>query len=135
MSRAKKIGIIFILVGICLPLSLLGFVSGYYPRLGLIGNILLMEIVLRPESQGDIFDQIQAPPEAPEPAPEFDPDAPMPAPKPGEIITDFKPVKEAPVKPKIAIPFKYIFALSVVLVFAGTVIIVLSSNKKTELKQ
>lgn len=49
MSTTKKIGIILILIGICLPISLLGFASGYHSRVGIIGNIQDMEIVIRKE--------------------------------------------------------------------------------------
>ena len=120
MSKAKKIGIVLILIGICLPIVSLGFASNYYPRLGLIRNIQMMEIVLRPELLGNnIITDFQPIKEVP------------PEKKPKELKSnDWEIVKEEPIKPKIAIPYKYIFALGVVLIFAGIGIIVLSSNKK-----
>jgi uncharacterized membrane protein len=122
MSKAKKIGIVLILVGICLPVISLGFASGYYPTRGLIGNIQSMEIILREESYiltpwsedtidtGDTGRII----------------------KEEDITNNFEPV---PVKSKIAIPYKYIFAVGIVLVFSGIGIMVLSNTKQDRVTQ
>jgi hypothetical protein len=46
MIRNKKMGIILIVVGICFPLALLVFVSGYKDGAGFINNLLSLKIVV-----------------------------------------------------------------------------------------
>jgi hypothetical protein len=113
MSKVKKIGIVLILVGICLPVITLGFTSGYSRNAGLIGNIQRMEIVLIP---GEKPSPVPAPPNAPPP-------------ERGLLRFDDIPIIK-PIKPELAIPYKYIFAFGVVLVFAGIGTIALSNSKK-----
>ena len=47
MDREKKIGIALIVFGICLPLMLLPFVSGYEKDKGIIQNLLNVSVVLK----------------------------------------------------------------------------------------
>ena len=47
MAREKKIGIMLILAGICIPLVLLPLVSGYAKEKGVIKNLLEVGIVIR----------------------------------------------------------------------------------------
>jgi hypothetical protein len=49
MNREKKIGIVLIVFGICFPLVLLPFVSGYGIDKGIIQNLLNVGIVLKKE--------------------------------------------------------------------------------------
>jgi hypothetical protein len=49
VNREKKIGIVLIVFGICFPLVLLPFVSGYGIDKGIIQNLLNVGIVLKKE--------------------------------------------------------------------------------------
>jgi hypothetical protein len=49
MDREKKIGIALIIFGICFPLILLPFVSGYEKNKGIIQNLFNVGIVLKKE--------------------------------------------------------------------------------------
>jgi len=49
MNREKKIGVVLIILGICLPLMLLPFVSGYEKDQNIIQNLLKTSIVLKGE--------------------------------------------------------------------------------------
>lgn len=49
MNREKKIGIVLIIVGICLPLIFLPFLSGYDKDKGIIENFLKIGIVIKKE--------------------------------------------------------------------------------------
>jgi hypothetical protein len=113
MSKAQKFGIVLILIGVALPTILLGFASTYYPTRGLIWNVQHMKIVLKQRETirptGDIFDQIA-------------PDKP-------EQPKGFTPLEDKTLQ--IIIPYKYIFALGVVLVFSGIGFITLSKFKKS----
>jgi hypothetical protein len=46
MTRNHKIGITFIVIGVCFPLALLAFVSGYREGAGFITNILALKIMV-----------------------------------------------------------------------------------------
>ena len=50
MQKKKKIGIIFILAGICIPILSLLFSSAYLPKAGLIWNIKHSEIIIRDQN-------------------------------------------------------------------------------------
>lgn len=47
MNQAKKIGIILLLVGSCLPFLAFPFVDNYSPHEGIMTNVQKMEIVLK----------------------------------------------------------------------------------------
>ncbi len=47
MNQAKKIGIILLLAGVCLPFLAFPFVDNYSPHEGIVDNIAQMEIVMR----------------------------------------------------------------------------------------
>ena len=159
MSKAKKIGVILILVGICLPLVSLGFVSNYHPSLGIIENIQGMKIVLRHEtdklsvgtnefgyskrdaynelrrrgySDEEIINTIKA--KKPSSTLKKEEEDPIEG---GRIIKEENTysLEDFKIIPEKAIAYKYIFVLSVFLVFTGIVIIVLSSNKQDRIKQ
>jgi hypothetical protein len=49
MDREKRIGIVLIIFGICFPLVLLPFVSGYEKDKGIIQNLFNVGIVLKKE--------------------------------------------------------------------------------------
>ncbi len=101
MGKAKKIGIILILVGICLPTVTLPFISEFHPlpdvclTSNFFHNMGNMEIVLRLE----------------------------------QVLTPDNP-QRTNYQEKIAIPYRYLFALSVILVCTGMGVIVLSRDKK-----
>lgn len=52
---AKKVGILLILIGLCIPIISLGFVSKYHPRRGLIGNLTKMELVIREDTPNSVY--------------------------------------------------------------------------------
>lgn len=118
MSKIKKVGVILIIIGICLPIIFLAFASPYYPNVGLIYNIQTMKIVLREErftkteylgTLEDLKEQKQRPEQPPQ-----------------EIKVRI---------PEKTIPYKYIFAFGVILIFTGIGIIVLSGNKQSGAEQ
>lgn len=47
MVRGKKIGVILILTGLCIPILAMLFTSNYYPSKGFIWNVKETEIILR----------------------------------------------------------------------------------------
>ncbi len=52
MDREKKMGIILILIGICIPLAVFPFVSGYSKDKGIVDIIYKAAIVIRKDKQG-----------------------------------------------------------------------------------
>lgn len=131
MHKGKKIGIILILVGLCLLLVSLAFISGYQQKLGLLGSISDMELVLK-EGKWVDYPQGYTPPAAPLPAP-VPPDDPF--------YERYKELEKTYIDPlrnftphyekRIAIPYKYFFGLDIILIFLGIGIVIFSkSNKK-----
>ncbi|MCX5802092.1 MAG: hypothetical protein NTU69_00925 [Proteobacteria bacterium] len=53
MSRGRKIGIMFIIIGTLIPLVSLLWVTGYDHKKGIISNIYNVSIVLREEKSGN----------------------------------------------------------------------------------
>ncbi|MBA4390912.1 MAG: hypothetical protein C0399_08240 [Syntrophus sp. (in: bacteria)] len=49
MNREKKTGVVLIIIGICLPLVFLPFLSGYEKDRGIIENFLKIGIVVKKE--------------------------------------------------------------------------------------
>jgi hypothetical protein len=49
MNREKKIGIALIVFGVCFPLMLLPFVSGYEKEKGMVQNLFNVGIIFRKE--------------------------------------------------------------------------------------
>jgi hypothetical protein len=49
MNREKKTGVVLIIIGICLPLIFLPFLSGYEKDKGIIENFLKIGIVIKKE--------------------------------------------------------------------------------------
>lgn len=144
MSKAKKIGILLILIGICLPIISLAFASPYHyhPRRGLISNIQTMKIILRKEKQGKPLTYVEAKKAGysdteiveylKKHSPNFDWTS---AKRDGYSDTEIaeylsRKIFIKDVKPKISIPYKYIFALGCVLVFTGIGLITLSNGKR-----
>ena len=104
MTKYKRIGIILILIGICIPLVAFVFSSGYNPKLGFLWSITKMNIYLWTQP---------AKPQTPPPGLDFDP--------------YFEP-HDIPV----VLPYKYTFGLGVIFVLSGIGFFVLSKPKKTE---
>jgi hypothetical protein len=52
MDREKKLGIILILIGICIPLAAFPFVSGYSKDKGIVDIIYKSAIAIKKEKQG-----------------------------------------------------------------------------------
>ena len=50
MQKKRKIGIVLILVGLCIPILSVLFSSTYHPKAGIIWNIKHTEIVIREQS-------------------------------------------------------------------------------------
>jgi hypothetical protein len=53
MEHRKKTGIILIIVGICIPLLALPFVSGYSKEKGIIDNFYKIGIQIRKDTEGN----------------------------------------------------------------------------------
>ncbi|GEM_PF-6126570 len=96
MTRAKKIGIILLLVGICLPTATLPFITEFHPK---------PDVCLTSNFFGNMGNMIVA----------FG----------GERAT-ISGNAGAAGSPLVAIPYKYLFALGVILTCVGIGIIVLS---------
>ncbi len=99
MTKAKKIGIIILLVGICLPTATLPFITEFHPRPNIcltsnfFGNMGNMIVAFGTEQTGASGDTGTA------------------------------------TAPLVAIPYKYLFALGVILTCTGIGIIVLSPGR------
>lgn len=138
MSKGRKIGIILILFGLSLPLISLGFVSNYVPRAPLILNIQFMEIVFQEAvyKDEDIFDRVARAIKDPNQKNQFKKDVSERAKKEGkteaQIAWEMIPSQEEVIKPKIAIPYRYIFSFGIVSLFSGIGFIVLSGKRKDE---
>lgn len=52
MDREKKVGIILILIGICIPLAVFPFVSGYSKDKGIVDIIYKAGVAIRKDKQG-----------------------------------------------------------------------------------
>lgn len=105
MRKAKKIGIILNLIGICLPTVTLPFISEFHPLTDVcltsnfFHNMGNMKVVLRSE----------------------------------QVVTPDNP-QRTNYKGKIAIPYRYLFALGVILACAGIGAIVLTGENKDKSK-
>jgi hypothetical protein len=98
MNREIKVGIFLILIGVCIPLAVLPFVSGYSKGKGVFRNIYGTAIVFGSEGQN------HAPGSQAAPAPE-------------KKTSGFDPSLLVPRE----IPFRFVLALGVVFVFVGIV--------------
>jgi len=137
MVKARKIGIILFLMGICLLLISFAFVSHYDKKLGLLGSVSKMEIVLKegtwlPYPPGYIPPK---PAEAPRPVPRTSEEYKQYMEQDREYeriyldpLKNFTPHYEG----RISIAFKYFFAIDMVIIFLGITAIILS---KTNAKQ
>ncbi len=99
MTKAKKIGIILILVGICLPTATLPFITEFHPQ---------PEICLTSNFFGNMGNMVVA----------------LGSKQTGISGKDTEIVKS----PIVAVPYRYLFALGVILICTGIGIIVLSSG-------
>ncbi len=99
MTRAKKIGIIILLAGICLPTATLPFITEFHPK---------PDICLTSNFFGNMGNMIVA----------F-----------GGKQTDVSGNTGAAGGPVVAIPYKYLFALGVIMTCVGAGIILLSPGK------
>jgi len=105
MTMAKKIGIILIIVGVCLPTAALPFITEFHPlpdvclTSNFFKNMGNMEIVIRP-AQTTVKNNTQA----------------------------------ANYKANLAVPYRYVFALGVVLFCFGIGTLVLSGSNRDKSK-
>lgn len=100
-----------ILIGLCMPLVLFPFSSGYNPRLGFLWSIKKMDLVLWWE----------------------EPAAPAPEAAPGRYVFEDEMAKEPGREPLcIVFPYKYIFSIGIILIFSGIGIFILSKPDKIE---
>lgn len=53
MDRRKKTGIVLIIVGLCVPLVALPFVSGYSKEKGIIANFYKIGVPIRKDTEGN----------------------------------------------------------------------------------
>lgn len=98
MDREKKVGVILIAIGICIPLAVLPFVSGYSGEKGFVRNLYEVGIVLGGAKQADTVEA----------------GSPAAGKKPHKRLTygDLLPRK---------IPFRFILAITPVFVLVGVV--------------
>jgi len=105
MTRYKKIGIILILIGLCIPIIAFVFASGYNPKLGFWWSISHMNILLQ---EGSIKGN------------------------PGGSLGGGKVYDTSQIKFDVYLPYKYPFSLGIILVFSGFAIFFLAKSKKDE---
>lgn len=100
MTKAKKIGIILALIGICLPTATLPFISEFkpVPELCLTSNFF--------NNMGNMVVVL------------------------GGGTLDAAVTKAGMMSASFAIPYRYLFSIGVVLVCTGLSIVVLATNKK-----
>jgi len=133
MTKFKRIGIILILIGVCIPLVSFVFATGYNPHFGFWWSVTRMNInlwqktVIEPEAQrGDVFDKI-----TPERKKGFVPLEEAPAPQGltylGETLPETLP------ETYVTLPYKYPFSLGIIFVLSGIGIFTLiySGDRRT----
>ncbi len=114
MSRSRKIGIIFILIGFTLPLVLFAFASDYYPGAGILGSLSMMKLVISEEIR---CSNIKV--------------------EPGSLKS-FKEASECGIlkgpdpiiKRERAIPYKYILAIGIILISIGIGMVIMLPGQK-----
>jgi len=112
-TNAKKVGVVLILVGFCLPLVLFNFASGYNPRAGILWSIPKMKLTLKTDNLALFREQRPA------------------------RISEIPPSEERlryvypfPKEDSIyIIPYKYPLSIGIILIFAGIGIVALSKPK------
>ena len=120
----RKVGVVITLVGFCVPLASLFFVKGYHPKLGLLGSISRMKIVLR-ESEYIKY-----------PSPRIEPTKERAGKKKVTSSGRFSDAllrqesAERERKSEISIPYRYIGSGGIVLIFVGIGLIVLYKPRK-----
>jgi hypothetical protein len=109
MDRETKTGIVLILIGICVPLITLPFLSGYSQDKGIFANLYQVGIQIKQDKQGD------------------------PANPPAENMRKINRSTPnfAKLMPK-AIPLRFFLVISVVLFYMGILRIDSSRRKKAE---
>jgi hypothetical protein len=120
MGQRKKIGVILILTGLCIPMLSMIFASNYNPERGLILNIQKTIIVLWERTY--IVDA----------KPQHPPDLALqskPKPTRGETVTldsiAFDPIK---IKETIYVPLSLSFGLGIILTAIGAGLVIISKN-------
>ena len=137
MGKVRNIGIILFLIGFCLLVISFVFVSHYDKELGLLGSVSKMEIVLKEGAwlaypPGYIPSK---PAEAPRPIPR----SPDEYKQYMEQDREYKKTYLDPLKHftphyegRISLPFKYFFAIDMVIIFIGITAIILSKTNAKE---
>jgi hypothetical protein len=135
MNKARKVGIVLIVVGFCIPIIFLIFVSNYDSNYSVMGNIQRMEIVLRggtippqlPEplesSQGFLvcrtYENKKAREECEQKALETH----------KNLMSEYNK-RLSEYKSEIAIPYRYIVAFGMFLALIGIEMIIFGGSKK-----
>jgi hypothetical protein len=120
MNNKKTIGIILILVGIGLFIISFAFVKGYDNQDGFLGSLGQMEFILREVE----FEKIKA--EYPCPVcPENDHDCLEVKEKCAADHEISKQINEDIMKRRIALPYKYFFAVDIIIIFTGITFLIL----------
>jgi hypothetical protein len=137
MVKARKMGIILFLMGICLLLISFAFVSRYDKKLGLLGSVSKMEIVLK-EGTWLAYPPGYIPPKPAE-APRPPPRTPEEYKQYKEQDREFERIYLDPLKKfiphyegRIAIAFKYFFAIDMIIIFLGITAMILSKTNPKE---
>ena len=107
MDREGKFGIILIIIGICIPLMTIPFLSGYSKDKGMLDNLYQAGIELSKGNQGETGNQA-----------------------PVKIAT---PQRKSPDFPKLIpkrIPFRFFLVITVILMYMGIVRIDASIRRK-----
>ena len=125
---AKKVGVVLILAGFCLPLVLFFFAEGYNGRLGLLWSIPQMDMVLR-ERQSKLMLPSNVTKEYKEFLREQEKKPPGKTDYAGYSIWEDRLEKFRLIIPPIIIPYKYPVAIGIILIFTGIGIVALSKSK------
>ncbi len=105
MTKYKRIGIILILIGICIPLISFVFATGYNPHFGFWWSVTKMEIKLWHTSKSTLA--------------------------PGWYDVDDARL----VPHYVVLPYKYLFSLGIIFILVGICLFALSKSPQIERRQ
>jgi hypothetical protein len=126
----KKIALLIILLGIFINIISLPFLKNYSSRLGWIGSMNRMEIVL---SQGTRIDE--APwPTSMSSSPSESSNTELGKKLSQEIFPETQNEDKINTTGRVAFPYKYIFLISVLLIFVGCFLLIFLTETKTKIK-
>ncbi len=121
MNKYKRIGIILILIGVCIPLVAFIFAIGYEPKMGFWWSVPNMNIILWQKhlklESSSVGSNIQKP-------------------MTYEEAIDIVPPEDLPIEALratfVLLPYKFPFSLGIILLLSGIGLFVLAKPKKNE---